>query len=540
MSKLIDLSFSPEEYMMLPDITDSDEKDLRSSIAKVLRRTSLKPGSDYRIKKKSIDARRKSQLRICFKVELIDKPLDPKHHDFFVRDDSDINYYQKDAFPVVVGFGPAGIFAALYLAQKGMKPIIVERGFEVDQRIVDVLNHQNGKPINPASNIQFGEGGAGTFSDGKLYSGISDSRREIVLSTLIRYGAPREILYLNNPHVGTDRLRTVIPKIREEIIRLGGRFLFGRKLTEVQTENSSIKSIAHVCSISGQDEQRILCSHLILAIGHSARDTFKMLHASGIDMQSKPYAVGLRIEHLQSWINQAQYGPYASHPALGAAEYKLVSHHNLLRSAYTFCMCPGGYVIAASDTPGQVVTNGMSCYRRDAVNSNAAILVGVSSEDFDTDDALAGMYFQEMLEQKAFLLGGSQGYAPVQRVVDFLEGVPSNRCGEVEPSFLPGVTYTNLKELFPDSIYEGLREGIIQMGRKLDGFSHPDAMLTAVETRSSSPVRILRGDNFQSASCKGLYPCGEGAGYAGGIMSSAVDGLKCAEQIIMDISQVIE
>ncbi|NLT11168.1 MAG: hypothetical protein GXY06_01985 [Clostridiaceae bacterium] len=533
MAKIIDLSFSPEEYTLLPDKPDKQEKDFGPSVSKVLKSGKHITDNDYRIVKKSIDARRKSQLKICIKIELL------RHQDNInniVPDDDklvDIRNVIKKS-PVIVGFGPAGIFAALYLAQKGLEPIVIERGFEVEKRVVDVNNHMRGQPINPSSNIQFGEGGAGTFSDGKLYSGISDYRRSLILNMLVEYGAPSEILYLNNPHVGTDRLRIIIPKIRDEIIRLGGRFMFGRKVVSINKNKSLLSSIVHVCSVSGEDEQVIECSHLILAIGHSARDTFKTLRESGIDIQAKPFAVGLRIEHLQSWINQAQFGPYSTHPALGAADYRLVSHHKPFRSAYTFCMCPGGYVIAASDTPGQVVTNGMSCYLRDSVNSNAAILVGVSLADFDSNDALAGMYFQERLEKSAFELGGSNGYAPVQRVEDFINDVESTRFGEVEPSFLPGVTFSNLKDLFPNVIYEGLRDGIIQMGTKLRGFSHPDAILTAVETRTSSPVRIIRDESLHSPSCKGLYPCGEGAGYAGGIMSSAVDGLRCAEQLFHD------
>ncbi len=437
--------------------------------------------------------------------------------------------------PIVVGFGPAGLFAALTLAEAGACPIVLERGQDVDTRTRDVQAYwDNGQSaFKTTSNVQFGEGGAGTFSDGKLNTGTKDPRGEHILRTFVRFGAPQEILVSAKPHIGTDRLKGVVKSMREEILRLGGEVHFGARMTEI------VRKDGRICAVRYEDAQgahELPAGHVILAIGHSARDTFAMLHAQRFSLEQKPFSIGARIEHPQALINQAQYGAFAGHPALGAADYKLALHLPSGRSVYTFCMCPGGSVVASASEEESVVTNGMSCFARDRENANSALLVGVGPEDYGSDHPLAGMFLQREIERNAFVLGGGTGRAPAQLVGDLLAGRASTQIRSVTPSYRPGVVMGDLRLLLPDFIIDSMREALPLLGRKLHGFDHPDAVLTGPETRSSSPVRIPRGENLMSVDCAGLYPCGEGAGYAGGITSAAVDGVRCAEAVLAQLA----
>ncbi len=427
--------------------------------------------------------------------------------------------------PIVVGMGPAGLFAALRLAQAGLRPLVIERGKPVEQRAADVERFWAGGAFDPASNVQFGEGGAGTFSDGKLNSGIKDPRCREVLETFARMGAPEEILYQAKPHIGTDHLRSVVKNLRLEIQRLGGEVRFESRLTGMRVEAGRLTG-AEI------DGAAVDAGALVLAIGHSARDTFEMLHASGVTMEQKPFSIGARIEHRQSLINRAQYGAAADHPALGAADYKLSCHLPDGRAAYTFCMCPGGQVVAAASEAGGVAVNGMSLFARDGENANSALLVSVGPGDYGGDDPLAGVRFQRRWERAAFEAGGGNYRAPAQLVGDFLAGQPSKACAGVRPSYRPGVNWTSLEACLPDYVVADMRAAIGLFDRKLRGFADPGAVLTGVETRSSSPVRIPRGEDLCALGIAGLYPCGEGAGYAGGILSAAVDGLRCAHALI--------
>ena len=404
----------------------------------------------------------------------------------------------------------------------GIKPIIIEQGKTVDERKKDIDNFMNSGVLNTSSNVQFGEGGAGTFSDGKLTTGIHNKDCRVVLKEFFKFGAPEEIMYLNKPHIGTDNLINVIRNMRNEIIKLGGTFLFNTKLEDINIKDNKIDSV--VCN-----SKIIKTDTLILAIGHSAKDTFQMLKSKKLDMERKNFSVGVRIEHTQEMINKSQYSDSCK-LNLPPAEYKLACHLEN-RDAYTFCMCPGGVVIASSSEENTIVTNGMSYYKRDCKNANSALLVNVKPTDFEGNDPLSGMYFQRDLENKAFLLGGSNYFAPVQLVKDFLNDVESTKLGSVIPTYKPGYKLSNLGTIMPDFVKDTLKEAIPYFGRKIEGFDRPDAILTGIETRSSSPVKIIR--NLQGESnISGIYPCGEGSGYSGGIMSSAVDGIRIAKNIL--------
>ncbi len=429
-----------------------------------------------------------------------------------------------DRPPLVVGAGPAGLFAALTLAQAGAKPILIERGKPVQLRALDVERMARSGELDPESNVQFGEGGAGAFSDGKLTTGIKSPYQQTVLETFVHHGAPEEILVLAKPHIGTDLLRGVVASMREEILKLGGQVLFETRLTELLLHGNRVTGalVRH-----GDETRELAADAVLLCIGHSARDTMQALFRQGVRMAQKPFAMGVRIEHLQAMIDRSQYGRFAGHPALRAAEYKLAVRTPDGRGCYTFCMCPGGEVIAAASQAGGVAVNGMSYHARAGENANAAVLVGVRTEDFGDDHPLAGFVLQRSVEQAAYRLGGGGFKAPAQRVEDFLAGRASTGFGAVRPSYRPGVTPANLWDCLPRFVGEGLKLGIAQMDRQLRGFALPDAVLTGVETRSSSPVRLTR-DGLRMGNLTGLYPVGEGAGYAGGIVSAAVDGIESA------------
>lgn len=480
--------------------------------------------TERRIIKKSIDARNKADIFYNYSVELECKNENKMKNVQIVKKEEPFKIIvnrKSSKRPVIIGAGPAGLFSALTLAQNGIKPIIIEQGKTVDERKKDVEEFQKTGKLNTLSNVQFGEGGAGTFSDGKLTSGIHNPLCKIVLKEFYNFGAPEQILYINKPHIGTDNLINIIRNMRNEIIKLGGEFLFNEKVTDFEFENSKVTAV--ICG------KRIETDTVILAIGHSARSTFEKLYEKGVKMEKKNFSIGVRIEHKQSMINKSQYGEITK-LKLPPAEYKM-AYHGENRSCYTFCMCPGGTVIASSSEPETIVTNGMSVYARNGENANSAVLVNVTPNDFKGESPLEGMYFQKDLEQKAFKLGGSNYNAPIQRFEDFENNVKSTHIGEIKPTYKPGVTLSNLNEILPDFISKTLVEGIKYFDKSIKGFAHPDAILTGVETRSSSPVQITRNENKQS-NIKGLYPCGEGAGYAGGIMSAAVDGIKCAIAVL--------
>ena len=443
--------------------------------------------------------------------------------------------------PIVIGMGPAGLFAALILAQSGFKPLVLERGKAVRERTVDTFRMWRQGVLDTESNTQFGEGGAGTFSDGKLYSQIKDPKHygRKVLREFVDAGAPEEILYVSKPHIGTFRLVGMVEKMRAKIIELGGEIRFGCRVEEIEIERdaSGADKIGRVRAVVLADGERIASDHVVLAVGHSARDTFAMLHARGVFIQAKPFSIGFRIEHPQSLINKNRYGKNADSPLLGAADYKLVHHAKNGRSVYSFCMCPGGTVVAATSEAGRVVTNGMSQYSRNERNANAGIVVGISPEQDYPGGPLAGIEFQRFWESRAFELGGGGYLAPGQLVGDFLARRPSTKLGAVLPSYTPGVHMCDLSTALPDYAIAAIREALPVFAKQLKGFDLPDAVLTAVESRTSSPIRIERNDDdLQSVNTRGLFPAGEGAGYAGGILSAAIDGIKIAEAVALSAS----
>ena len=493
----------------------------------------LRPGDILwaKLVRRSVDARDKSDVRLILTLDVeTARPVRPLPRNAEPLEDAPARAEGPTAChlahrPLVVGMGPAGLFAGLTLAQAGLGPLVIERGRPVERRERDVEAFWRGGPLDAVSNVQFGEGGAGAFSDGKLNSGIKDPRCRRVLEIFHEAGAPEEILWQAKPHIGTDRLKPTVRGLRERIIALGGEVRFETTLTGLRAEDGRVTG----AQLNGSEW--FDTGHVVLAVGHSARDTFGWLCDMGVRMSPKPFAIGARIEHRQSDINRAQYGQFAGHPALDAADYKLAVHLPGGRSVYTFCMCPGGQVVAAASEAGGLAVNGMSLFARDGENANAALLVNVTPEDFGGDDPLAGVRFQQKWERAAFAAGGSDYRAPAQTVGDFMKKQPSAAGGRVAPSYRPGVKWTSLDECLPRFVTDALREALPLLDRKLRGFAHPEAVLTGVETRSSSPLRIER-DAACVASLQGLYPCGEGAGYAGGIMSAAVDGMRCAEAII--------
>ena len=438
--------------------------------------------------------------------------------------------------PVVIGCGPCGLFAALILAQMGFRPIILERGKVVRERTRDTWGLWRRGVLDPESNVQFGEGGAGTFSDGKLYSGIKDPHHlgRKVLTEFVAAGAPEEILFVSKPHIGTFRLVTMVESMRAAIEALGGEYRFGSRVTDIDIEQAPNGS-RRVRGVALANGDTIATDHVVLAVGHSARDTFAMLHGRGVAMAAKPFSIGVRIEHPQKLIDRARFGGFAGHPLLGAADYKIVHHAATGRSVYSFCMCPGGRVVAATSETGRVVTNGMSQYSRAEFNANAGLVVGIAPEDFPSGP-LAGIDFQRHWESRAFVAGGGSYAAPVQTVGDFLAGRPSTALGSVTPSYKPGVTPTDLSLCLPDYAIAALRAALPDFGRQIPGFDMADAVMTGVETRTSSPLRMPRGEDFCSINTRGLYPAGEGAGYAGGILSAGVDGIKVAEAVALSMT----
>jgi len=431
--------------------------------------------------------------------------------------------------PVVVGLGPCGLFAALILAQMGFKPIVIERGKAVRERTKDTFGFWRKQPLNPESNVQFGEGGAGTFSDGKLYSQVKDRKHygRKVLNEFVAAGAPEEIMYVSKPHIGTFKLVSMVEKMREQIISLGGEIRFSTRVESLDLDDHKIKGLFL------SDDTYLPCTKVILAIGHSARDTFQSLYDQGVYIEAKPFSIGFRIEHEQSMIDTCRFGENAGNSILGAADYKLVHHCSNGRTVYSFCMCPGGTVVAAASEPGRVVTNGMSQYSRHERNANSAIVVGITPEKDYPEHPLAGIDLQRRLEEMAFNVGGGNYHAPAQRIGDFLAGKPSEELGDVKPSYTPGVTLTDLSKVVPDYVTESIREAILAFNRQIKGFAKADGMLTGVETRTSSPICIKRDKNYESVNISGLYPAGEGAGYAGGIWSAGIDGIRVAEAVAL-------
>lgn len=516
-----------------PDTDFSDPVRLAASAAGVDKKQIL----SARLSRRSVDARGRNLCFVCsFELEVRDeqsfigdcKKAKAESFEPYKMPEPRVHPSREGERVLVVGGGPAGLFAALFLARAGVDVTLVERGEPVDNRSATVQRFFESGLLDTSSNVQFGEGGAGTFSDGKLSTGIKSPLCRTVLEELVKAGAPEEILYLAKPHVGTDRLPGVVRNIREQIVELGGRALFSTRLSGITVSDMRLTQVELT------DKNGSFCEkydRVILATGHSARDTFEMLLSAGVPMSSKPFAVGVRIEHPRELIDRGRYGVFAGHPALGAADYKLVSHGRGVRSAYTFCMCPGGVVVPAASEEEMTVTNGMSRFARDGENSNSALLVGVTQKDFGSEHPLAGMNFQRRIERAAYKAGGGGYAAPVQLVGDLVKGRPSKRLGSVRPTYARGVTPSSVRSYLPDDVCDALRFAVTDLSRQIRGFDLPDALLTGAETRSSSPVTIPRDEQLMSP-VKGLYPCGEGAGHAGGIVSAAVDGIRVALSVM--------
>ncbi|MCX5965699.1 MAG: NAD(P)/FAD-dependent oxidoreductase [Cyanobacteria bacterium] len=533
---------------------DHAEEELRSSI---LKRLQIGDGDLLRVEifKRSYDARKKGNIVLVYIVDVevkndrsLLKRFKKNPH---ISETPDMNYrpvikHQNsigdngvDDRPIVIGMGPCGIFAALLLAQMGLRPIVLERGKSVRDRSVDTFVFWVKGRLNPESNAQYGEGGAGTFSDGKLYSRVGDPQHygRKVLTELVNAGASAEILYVNKPHIGTYRLVKIVQQMREEIVRLGGEVRFESRVVDIKIDRDSLKSGLECGQMRGvhlENGAFLPSKHVVLAVGHSARDTFEMLFDRGVYVEAKPFSVGFRVEHPQALIDQCRFGEQAGHELLGAADYKLVHHCANGRAVYSFCMCPGGKVVAAASEPGRLVTNGMSEYARNESNANSAIVVGITPEDYP-GNPLAGIALQRELEERAFELGGRDYKAPGQLIGDFLAGQASTTLGSVTPSYTPGVRLCDLGTSLPDFAIEALKEAIPAFEKQIRGFAMNDAILTGVETRTSSPIRIKRNDSFQSLNTLGLFPAGEGAGYAGGILSAGIDGIRVAEAVALSM-----
>ncbi len=510
--------------------------------AAILSKLKLKPEQlkSFSMFKRGYDARKKSDIQLIYTLDVeveqeaaILKTFEKDQH---VKPSPDTSYKfvaqapaELSERPVVIGLGPCGLFAGLLLAQMGFKPIILERGKEVRERTKDTFGFWRKKPLNTESNVQFGEGGAGTFSDGKLYSQVKDPKHygRKVMSEFVAAGAPDEIMYVSKPHIGTFKLVNMVEKMRANIIEMGGEIRFSTRVDDLLLQDGA------VTGLQLSTGETLPCRHVVLAVGHSARDTFEMLHQRGVYIEAKPFSIGFRIEHRQSMIDECRFGSNAGNPLLGAADYKLVHHCSNGRTVYSFCMCPGGTVVAATSEAGRVVTNGMSQYSRNERNANSAIVVGIDPERDYPGHPLAGIELQRTLEAQAYVLGGENYDAPAQLVGDFLRGTPSTACGEVQPSYTPGVKLTDLAKVLPDFAIAAIREAIPAFDQQIKGFARAEGLLTGVETRTSSPICIKRGVDLQSLNVQGLYPAGEGAGYAGGILSAGIDGIKVAEALAL-------
>jgi len=510
--------------------------------AAICARLKLKPEQliEFNVFKRGVDARKKSDIQLIYTLDVQTdhnaRVLAAFSKDDQIRPAPDTSYKfvatapeQLTERPLVIGLGPCGLFAGLLLAEMGFKPIILERGKEVRERTKDTFGFWRKKPLNTESNVQFGEGGAGTFSDGKLYSQVKDPKHygRKVLTEFVKAGAPEEIMYVSKPHIGTFKLVTMVEKMRARIIELGGEIRFSTRVDDILRDGEQLTGVRL------SDGSELHSRYVVLAVGHSARDTFEMLYKRGVYIEAKPFSVGFRIEHRQSMIDECRYGASAGHPLLGAADYKLVHHGSNNRTVYSFCMCPGGTVVAAASEEGRVVTNGMSQYSRNERNANSAIVVGIDPERDYPGHPLAGIELQRKLEAQAYVLGGSNYDAPAQRVGDFLAGVASTELGDVQPSYTPGVKLTDLSQVLPDYVIAAIREAIPAFDKQIKGFARADGLLTGVETRTSSPICIKRGADYQSLNTKGLFPAGEGAGYAGGILSAGIDGIKVAEAVAL-------
>lgn len=520
---------------------DHTEAELKAAVLKELGITD-KELINFTVFRRGYDARKKTAIILIYTIDVettADATLLKRHKNHNkISETPDTSYkYVTHADnrpfkrPVVIGFGPCGLFVALLLAEMGFKPLVLERGKTVRERTKDTWGLWRKRELQPESNVQFGEGGAGTFSDGKLYSQIKDPRHygRKVLTEFVKAGAPEEIMYVSKPHIGTFRLVKMIEEMRNHIEALGGEIRFQQKVTDIDVVDGQVKGV-HL-----NNSEYIESNHVVLAIGHSARDTFQMIADRGIYVEAKPFSIGFRVEHPQSVIDKARFGPNAGNKILGAADYKLVHHAQNGRSVYSFCMCPGGTVVAATSEPGRVVTNGMSQYSRNERNANSAIVVGITPADYP-GNPLAGIDLQRKLEEKAYEVGGGNYNAPGQLIGDFLAARPSTQLGTVEPSYKPGITLCDLAQTLPEFAITAIREALPEFDKKIKGFAMKDAILTGVETRTSSPIRIKRNDHdLQSLNTRGLFPAGEGAGYAGGILSAAVDGIKVAEAVALDI-----